>query len=81
MEKFFRKKKEKQIFAFLMDLLKAFGTIHKNLLLTKLHANGFSIIALNLMCSYWKNRKQRVPLNNNLSASNIDVAGVQQQFF
>ena len=37
-----------------MDLPKAFDTINHDLLLAKLHAYGFSINALNLMCSYLK---------------------------
>ena len=43
-----------------MDLSKAFGTINDNLLLAKLKAHGFSINALDLMCSYLKNQRQSV---------------------
>ena len=61
-----------------MDLSKAFDTIDYCLLLAKLHAYGFSIIALNLMCSYLKNRNQRVQINNNFSATKSVIAGVPQ---
>ena len=61
-----------------MDLSKAFDTINHDLLLAKLHAYGFSINALTLMCSYSKNRKQRVPINNNFSATKSVIAGVPQ---
>ena len=40
-----------------MDLSKAFDTINQDLLLTKFKAYGFSINALDLMCSYLKNRE------------------------
>ena len=61
-----------------MDLPKTFDTINHDLLLAKLHAYGFSINALNLMCSYLKNRKQRVQINNNFSATKSVIAGVLQ---
>ena len=61
-----------------MDLSMAFDTINHDLLLAKLHAHGFSINALNLMCSYLKNRKQRVQINNNFSATKSVIAGVPQ---
>ena len=61
-----------------MDLSRAFDTINHDLLLAKLHAYGFSINVLNLMCSYLKYRKQRVQINNNFSATKIVIAGVSQ---
>ena len=40
-----------------MDLSNAFNTINHDLLLAKLKAYGFSINALDVMCSYLKNRR------------------------
>ena len=54
-----------------MDLSKAFDTINHDLLLAKLRAYGFSNNALNLMCSYLKNRKQRTQINKNFSSEKI----------
>ena len=61
-----------------MDLSKAFVTINHDLLLAKLRAYGFSNNALNLMCSYLKNRKQRTQINNNFSSEKHIIAGVPQ---
>ena len=46
--------------ATLMDLSKLFDTINHELLLTKLHAYGFSMHSLLILSSYLSNRKQRV---------------------
>ena len=43
----------------LTNLSKAFDYLSHELLLVKLHAYGFSILALRLVCSYLANRKQR----------------------
>ena len=49
----------------LTDLLKAFDYLSHELLLTKLHAYGFSFAALRLIRSYLTNRKQRTKVNSN----------------
>ena len=59
-----------------MDLSKAFDTINNDLLLAKRRAHGFSTSALNLLCSYLKNRKQKVVINNKTSSSEVVIAGV-----
>ena len=61
-----------------MDLSKAFDTINHDLLLAKLKAYGFSLNAVKLMCSYLKNRKQQVQINNKFSSKNIVVPRVPQ---
>ena len=60
--------KEENLSAIFMDLSKVFDTINYDLLLTKLKAYGFSKQALSFMCSYLKNRRQRVQININLAA-------------
>ena len=63
-----------------MDLSKAFNTINHDLLLAELRAYEFSNNALNLMCSYLKNRKERTQINNNFSSEKDIIAGVPQGF-
>ena len=46
-----------------------------DLLLAKLKAYGFSINALDLMCSYLKNRRQSVKIDNNLNSAKKVHAG------
>ena len=61
-----------------MDLSKAFDTINRDLLLAKLKAYGLSITILDLICSYLKNRKKSVQINNNFSSAKKVHAGVSQ---
>ena len=61
-----------------MDLSKAFDTINHNLLLAKLKTYGYSINALDLVCSYLKNRRQSVQINNKFSSAKKVHAGVPQ---
>ena len=70
--------KGENIYVLFMDLSKAFDTINHDLLLAKLKAYGFSINALDLMCSYLKNRKQSVQINNSFSSTKKVHAGVPQ---
>ena len=51
-----------------MDLSKTFGSINHDLLLDKLKAYGFPENALKLMCSYSKDQRQAVQINNDFSS-------------
>ena len=68
--------KEENMSAIFMDLSKAFDAINHDLLLAKLKAYGFSKHALSFMCSYLKNRRQRVQINNKFSSLKEVIAGV-----
>ena len=68
--------KSESVCALFMDLSKAFDTINHDLLLAKLKAYGFSKDALTLMCSYLKDRKQNVVINNSASTTQTVIAGV-----
>ena len=70
--------KEENMSAIFMDLSKAFDTLNHDLLLAKLKAYGFSKQALILMCSYLKNGRQRVQINNKFSSFKEIIAGVPQ---
>ena len=70
--------KEENTSAIFMDLSKAFGTINHGILLAKLKAYGFSKQGLTFMCSYLKNRRQRVQINNKFSSLKEVIAGVPQ---
>ena len=70
--------KEEYVCVLFMDISTAFDTIIHDLLLAKLRAYGFSNNALNLMCSYLKNRKLRTQLNKNFSSEKNIIAGVPQ---
>ena len=60
--------KGQNICVLFMGLSRTFDTINHDLLLAKVKAYGFSINALDLMCSYLKNR-QSVQINNNFSST------------
>ena len=70
--------KEENVCVFFMDLSKAFDTLNHDLLLAKLKTYGFSINASDLMCSYLKNRRQSVQINNKFSSAKKVHAGVPQ---
>ena len=59
-------------------MLFIYYTNNYDLLLAKLTAYGISNNALNLMCSYLKNRKQRTQINNNFSSEKNIITGVLQ---
>ena len=58
--------------ALFMDLSKSFDTINQDVLLAKLKVYGFSKHALTVMCSYLKNRKQRIVINNSARTTKTD---------
>ena len=64
--------------AVLIDLSKAFDTIKHDLLLAKLHANGFSKKALKLIHSYLRNRWHRTKINKDFSTLQELLQGVPQ---
>ena len=61
-----------------MDLSKAFDCIMHDLLIAKLHANGFDENALVLVYSYLKIWKQSVQINNVYNSFGEIVSGVPQ---
>ena len=64
--------------AVLMDLSKTFDTLNHDLLIAKLHADGFSMKALKLINSYLCNRWQRTKVNNSFSSWTELLQGVPQ---
>ena len=58
--------KRENICALFIDLSKAFDTIYHDLFPAKLKACGVSINVLDLMCSFLKNHRQSVQINNRL---------------
>ena len=57
-----------------------FDYINNGLLLVKLKAYGFSKRALSFMCSYLRNRRQRVQINNKFISLKEVIAGVPHGF-
>ena len=51
-----------------ITLSKPFDCLMHNLLIAKLHAYGFDMPSLKLVCSYLSNRKQRVKINDKFSS-------------
>ena len=79
LEKWKKASDEKEnISAICLDLPKAFDTINHCLLLAKLKAYGFSKQALSVMCSYLKNKRQRVQIHNKFSSLKEVIAEVLQ---
>ena len=70
--------KGKSFGALLTDLSKALDCLSHELLLTKLHAYGFSIAELRLIHSYLTNRWQRTKTNISRSSWEEIVFGVPQ---
>ena len=53
--------------ALLTNLSKAFDCLNHDLLIAKLNAYGFTLLALELIYNYLSNRKQRVQVNDSHS--------------
>ena len=70
--------KGKSFGALLTDLSIAFDCLSHELLLAKLHAYGFSIVALRLIHGYLTNRQQRTKINMSFSSWEKIVFGVPQ---
>ena len=70
--------KEENLCTIFMDLSKAFDTINHDLLLAKLKAYEFLENVLKLMCSYLKDRREAVQINNDFSSYETVRAGVPQ---
>ena len=61
-----------------MDLSKAFDCLQHDLIIAKLHANGFEIQALKLIYSYLSNRSQSVRVKDTYCSANKVKSGVPQ---
>ena len=70
--------KEGYVCAMFMDLLKAFDTIHHDLMIAKLEAYDSSQDVLQYIRGYLRNRQQRVRVNSNFSTWENIIAGVPQ---
>ena len=70
--------KEGEMSAMFIDSPKTFDTTNHGLLLSELPAYGFSKQALSFRCSYLKNRRRRVQINNRFSSLKEVIAEVPQ---
>ena len=70
--------KGKSFGALLTDLSKVFDYLPQELLISKLHAYGFSLAALRLARSYLSNTKQRTKINESYSSWEEILFGVPQ---
>ena len=64
----------------IMDLSKAFDTINHELFIAKLHAYGFTKLALKLMYSYLNDRWHRTKINTTFSTWKKLLSGVPQWY-
>ena len=64
--------------AVIMDISKAFDTIHFELMIAKLHAYGFTKSALKMIHSYLSNRWHRTKINTTFSTWKELLTGVPQ---
>ena len=62
----------------LMDLSKAFNTLNHELLIPKLHANGFGKQSLMLLLSYLSYRQQKSNINTSFSSWTVLLQGAPQ---
>ena len=65
---------------FLTDLSKAFDCLSHDLLIAKLNAYGFSIVALRLVQNYLSNCKQRTKISPDFSSWEEFLFGLPQGF-
>ena len=71
--------KGKPFGALLTDLSKAFDCLDHELLIAKLNAYGFNLLALRLIHDYLSNRKQRTKIDDNYSSWSEILFGVPQE--
>ena len=70
--------KDKYVRAVFMNLSKLFDTINHDFLIAKLEPYEFSNNVLIFMLSYFKNRSQRVSINNSFSTWEEIIAGAPE---
>ena len=63
----YKRRRRGEYAALLTDLSKAFDCLPHDLLIAKLHANGFDTPSLKLIQSHLTERYQRVKINNSFS--------------